>query len=61
MAFCGECLSRDVRIVELVDGRCPKCEADYTNYNHEIISPSEETFERQPLPHKIKGHKIRMR
>lgn len=26
---CGECLMRNVEIVQLIDGICPKCGADY--------------------------------
>lgn len=29
---CGECLMEHVRIVSLVDGRCPECGADYADY-----------------------------
>lgn len=28
---CGECLMRDVKFVELVNGKCPVCGADYTD------------------------------
>ena len=47
---CGDCLVRDVKMVDLVNGVCPKCGADYRDDLKEEILASEPKPSETPTP-----------